>query len=223
MFSKKSLEFLAQIEQNNSKEWFEAHKEEYKRYILEPSRLFVQEMGEHLLALNPFITFAPKVNYSLFKIYRDARRMGYDKRPIKEKIGFIWWQGGKKRLQSSSFYMHFSKSEIFVATGVRWFEKPQLEMYRNYIKDAKRRCELLRLIEAQKAMGYKLIEPKFKRNRFIIDDECASLALYGGMALYTTYDAKLLYSNALIDTLFHDYKNMLPFQQKVYEIVGEGV
>jgi len=107
-FPPQTLEFLQQIRENNDKEWFQTHKEEYKKFILEPSRAFVEEMGEHLMALEPTIHAIPKINHSLFRIYRDIRRMGADKRPIKSRIGIIFWQGRGSRLQSSSFYLHFS-------------------------------------------------------------------------------------------------------------------
>lgn len=43
----------------------------YYELVLEPSRAFVEEMGEHLMALVPTINAVPKVNGSLFRIYRD--------------------------------------------------------------------------------------------------------------------------------------------------------
>jgi uncharacterized protein (TIGR02453 family) len=134
-FSKKTLPFLESIRQNNDKEWFEAHRNEYEKYILEPSRAFVNEFGEHLMALEPSINFSAKINKSLFRIYRDTRRMGAIKVPLKHRIGIIFWQGNGSRMQTSSFYLHFSPDELFIAVGVRWFEKPMLEAYREYIKD----------------------------------------------------------------------------------------
>ncbi|MEK6659203.1 MAG: DUF2461 domain-containing protein, partial [Campylobacterota bacterium] len=128
---KNALEFLKSIRKNNNKEWFESNRDEYEKTILNPSKAFVVEMGEHLLALEPNINAEPKINKSLFKIYRDTRRMGANKEPIKSKIGIIFTQGNSKsRLQNSSFYLHFSPDELFVAVGVRWFEKPLLDAYR---------------------------------------------------------------------------------------------
>ncbi len=106
-FSKETIPFLKAIRENNNKEWFANHKAEYENLILNPSRLFVTEMGEHLQALEPTINAEPKINKSLFRIYRDTRRMGSNKEPIKSRIGIIFWQGNSKRLQSSSFYLHF--------------------------------------------------------------------------------------------------------------------
>ena len=215
-FSPKALEFLADIKKNNSKEWFELHRDRYERYILEPSRLFAQEMGEHLMALEPTINFAPKMNHTLFKIYRDTRRMGNDKRPIKERIGFIWWQGNHKRLQSSSFYMHFDTDELFASVGIRWFEPPMLRAYREFIANEENRKRLHNIIEALQHKGYSLIEKKLKRFPKGFDDE---LALYKGMAMYATTPSTLIIDGEkLIDTLYRFYEDMLPLQQIVYEI-----
>ncbi len=220
-FSADALTFLERIENNNTKEWFEAHRNEYETLILSPSRLFAQEMGEHLQALEPTINFAAKMNRSLFKIYRDTRRMGANKAPIKTRIGFIWWQGRGKRLQSSSFYMHFDKKELFVSAGVRWFEKPFLDAYRAYIQDTQRRETLAKTLQMLEQKGYKTIEKGFKRlpKNFTKEMPYNELALYKGMATYTTLPSGIVTNGKeLIDTLYDIYEDMLPLQQLVYTI-----
>ena len=220
-FTKKTVEFLQQMGSNNSKEWFALHKDEYEQYIKTPSQAFAQEMGEHLMALEPTITFAPKINHSLFKIYRDTRRMGANKQPLKERIGLIWWHGSGKRLQSSSFYIHFDTKEIFVSAGVRWFEKPLLDAYRATIQDEKKREELAAILELLVAKGYKVIEKGFKRYPRGFDKEMSysELSLYKGMAVYTTLDIEHLFEGEkFIDTLFGIYEEMLPLEQFMYEV-----
>ncbi len=216
-FPKEALLFLEAIGNNNSKEWFELHRNEYERFILEPSRVFAQEMGEHLMALEPTVNFAPKMNHTLFKIYRDTRRMGNDKRPIKERIGFIWWQGSGKRLQSSSFYMHFDKKELFAAVGVRWFEKPMLDAYRKFIANEKNRDRLQNTLDEITQKGYSVIEKGYKRYPRNFDG--VELSLYKGMATYKTLPSLLVTDGEkLIDTLYKIYEDMLPLQQIVYDI-----
>ena len=220
-FSKKTLPFLESIRQNNDKEWFEAHRSEYDEYILEPSRAFVEEFGEHLQALEPTINFSPKINKSLFRIYRDTRRMGAIKVPLKHRIGVIFWQGSGSRMQSSSFYLHFSPDELFVAVGVRWFEKPMLDAYREYIKDSKKREELNTLLHSLMDKGYSVIEKGYKRYPRGVKAEMmfSHLFLYKGMATYKILDPKLIQDgDKLIDTLYKIYEDMLPLQRIVYEI-----
>ena len=220
-FSKHTLPFLESIRQNNDKEWFEAHRSEYDEYILEPSRAFVNEFGEHLMALEPSINFSPKINKSLFRIYRDTRRMGAIKVPLKHRIGVIFWQGSGSRMQTSSFYLHFSPDELFVAVGVRWFEKPMLEAFREYIKDDNRRANLAKVLDTLETSGYKVIEKGYKSypRDFNAQMPDADLSLYKGMATYKVLDPKLIENgDKLIDILYKIYEEMLPLQQLVYEI-----
>ncbi len=221
-FSEKTLPFLEAIRKNNNKEWFETHRDEYEQYILNPSKAFVVEMGEHLMALEPTINFEPKINKSLFKIYRDIRRMGANKEPIKSKIGIIFTQGNSgSRLQNSSFYLHFSPDELFVSAGVRWFEKPMLDAYREYIKEASRREKLSNVLERLNAKGYKTIEKGYKKypRGFSADMPSVDLSLYKGMATYKILEPKLIENGELlIDTLYKIYEDMLPLQRIVYEI-----
>ena len=220
-FSKKTLPFLKAIKKNNNKEWFEAHRSEYEELILNPSRAFVSEMGEHLQALEPTINFSPKINKSLYRIYRDTRRMGANKAPLKHRIGFIFWQGNNKRMQSSSFYMHFSPDELYVATGVRWFEKPMLDAFREYILDDSKRAELDTILESIRAKGYTHLEKGYKRypRGFNADMTNSDLSLYKGMATVKVLDPHLIENGEkLIDSLYKIYEDMLPLQQYMYEV-----
>jgi uncharacterized protein (TIGR02453 family) len=222
-FPREALPFLASIAQNNNKEWFEAHRDEYENYILNPSRAFVVEMGEHLQALEPTIHAEPKINRSLYRIYRDTRRMGANKAPIKTRIGVIFWQGNGKRMQSSSFYMHFSPESLYVATGVRWFEKPMLDAFRETIKNDAKRAELASILREIKAKdkNYTHLEKGYKRypKGFNKDMPHADLSLYKGMATYTLLDPHLIEDGEkLIDTLYKIYEDMLPLQQFMYDV-----
>ena len=222
-FSKKTLPFLDSIRKNNNKEWFDAHRSEYEELILNPSRAFVVEMGEHLQALEPTINAEPKINKSLYRIYRDARRMGANKAPIKHRIGVIFWQGNNKRMQSSSFYLHFSPDELYVAVGVRWFEKPMLDAYREYILDDSKRAELDGILKSIKSKdtGYTHLEKGYKRypRGFNAEMPNVDLALYKGMATYKMLDPKLITKGEeFIDTLYKIYEDMLPLQQYMYEV-----
>ncbi len=65
-FKEDALKFLDEIEQNNNKVWFEANRHRWEKLILEPNVAYVKEMGEHLIALAPFIRAEPKAAGSLF-------------------------------------------------------------------------------------------------------------------------------------------------------------
>jgi uncharacterized protein (TIGR02453 family) len=219
-FPKESITFLNSIRQNNTKEWFEAHRDEYEQLIKEPSAAYVVEMGEHLQALVPTIKAKPKVNGSLFRIYRDVR-FSKDKTPIKSRIGVIFWQGVGKRMQSSSFYMHFSPDEIFFAAGIRGFSKETLSAYRDYIKDDNHADALVKILDTLKAMGYHLPEPKYKRVPREFDAEMvhSELTKFASMFAYKEIAPnEILFSENLVDYAYEIYEDLLSLQQWVYEM-----
>ncbi|MEA2110774.1 MAG: DUF2461 domain-containing protein [Campylobacterota bacterium] len=218
-FSKESLNFLERIRKNNTKEWFEAHRSEYEALILQPSREAATEIGEHLQALEPTVNAIPKINGSLFRIYRDIR-FSKDKTPIKSRIGLIFWQGSGKRMQSSSFYLHFSPDELFVAVGIRGFSSETLVIYREYIKNREHCKNLHVILEDMKSKGFLLPEPKYKRlpRGFEKNMEFEELAKFASMFTYKTFSAKAIHSKELIHTLYETYEAMFPLQQWVYEM-----
>ena len=219
-FSQEALDFLQEIEQNNTKEWFEANRERYERLILEPSRAFVEEMGEYLMALVSTINAVPKINGSLFRIYRDIR-FRKDKRPIKSRIGIIFWQGGGKRMQSSSFYLHFDPKTLFFATGIRGFSDETLKKYRNYIHNERNRESLHIVMQSMIEKGYSLPEPKYKciPREFDKDISYPELTKYASMFAYKEIPLpKAFFTHELCDFAYKIYEDMLPMQEWVYEM-----
>ena len=219
-FPKDSITFLNDIRKNNTKEWFEAHRYKYEELIKEPSIAYVIEMGEHLQALVPTIKAKPKVNGSLFRIYRDIR-FSKDKTPIKSRIGVIFWQGIGKRMQSSSFYMHFSPDELFFAVGIRGFSRETLVGYRDYIKSEKHRVSLAEILVNMDEKGYSIPTPKYKRvpREFDQDISYEFLTKFNAMYAYKLYEpSEILFEEKLVDFAFKIYEDLLPLQQWVYEM-----
>ncbi len=219
-FTKEGINFLKELKDNNSKEWFLNHRYVWERSILEPNREFVKDMGETLQILVPTINALPKVGGSLFRIYRDTR-FSKDKTPMKSKIGLLFWQGTSHRMQSSSFYMHYDENEYFVAAGIRNFKPPLLKVYREYIKDEKNRETLHVELEKLKDLGYLLPEPRYKRvpKDFDENDKYSYLSLFGAMYAYKIFNIDdIFFTQELLDRLFQIYNDMLELQNWVYEM-----
>ena len=223
-FKKEGVEFLKELKSNNSKEWFEGHRYIWEKYILEPNKSFIKDMGETLQILVPTIKALPKVGGSLFRIYRDVR-FSKDKTAMKSKIGLLFWQGSGHRMQSSSFYMHYDENEYFVASGIRAFKPPLLKIYRKYIQDTNKREELNQILKVLIKKGYSLPGPKYKRipSSFDANDENIYLALYGAMFAYKIYKMDdIFYTQELIDKVFENYCDMKDLQHWVYEMESYG-
>lgn len=219
-FKKGAIKFLDELERNNSKEWFEKNRHIWEKEILEPNKAFVQEMGETLQILVPSIKALPKASGSLFKMYRDIR-FSKDKTPMKDKVGFIFWQGTGHRMSSSSFYLQYKKNEYLVGVGIRSFKAPILKAYREYIKDEKKAKELFDILEKIKKAGYTIPEKKYKRvpKEFDKDYKYKELTLYNSLFIIKTYEIKEdFFTLNIVDKIFADYEKLSSLQNWLYEL-----
>jgi uncharacterized protein (DUF2461 family) len=76
-FSPETLVFYSELAINNNKAWFDAYRKDYDNCVLEPSREFVIAIGERLRELAPKVMADPRINKSIFRIYRDTRFSKY--------------------------------------------------------------------------------------------------------------------------------------------------
>ena len=219
-FIKEGIEFLKKLEKNNSKVWFENHRHIWEQTILTPNKAFIKDMGETLQILVPTIKAKPKVSGSLFKIYRDVR-FSKDKTAMKDKIGLMFWQGLGHRMQSSSFYMHYTKESYFIAAGIRSFKSPLLKTYRDYIKHEKHRESLHLILENLKTKGYNYSPLKYKRvpKDFTGEESHLYLTKFDSLFSYIEYELDdIFFTVELLDKLFKIYDDMKELQNWVYEM-----
>jgi len=221
-FSKKGIKFLKQLEQNNTKQWFENNRYIWEDEIKKVNENFCIDMGETLQILDPMITYTPKVGKSLFKIYRDVR-FSKDKTPMKSKIGIIFYPSGLHRMQSASFYMHYTKDSYFIATGIRNFKPELLKHYRQYIKNENKRIELNNILEILKQKGYNLPTKKYKNIPKVLseykEDKHIDLSLYSAMFAYSEFEIdNYFFNNNILEKIFEIYQDMSDLYTWVYKM-----
>lgn len=135
MFSKKTFEFLALLEQNNNREWFNAHKGNYEEYVREPALDFIRQMQAPLASLSShFIASDKKVGGSLMRIHKDIR-FSKDKTPYKTNIGIQFRHFMGKNVHAPAFYFHLANDESFVAAGIWRAESHALSAIRTCIDE----------------------------------------------------------------------------------------
>ena len=68
------FEFLAELRENNNREWFQANKGRYESDVLAPLLEFVADFGSYLREISPHYVADPRlVGGSVFRIHRDLR------------------------------------------------------------------------------------------------------------------------------------------------------
>ena len=114
MIEKKTLQFLKNLRDNNSREWFHSHKdsfEEARRNFLDLTMYLISEIEKFdssVMGVEP--------EECLFRIHRDTR-FSRDKTPYKTNLGSFIKKGGRK-IPGAGYYLHISPGEIFLAGGI---------------------------------------------------------------------------------------------------------
>ncbi len=104
---KKALEFLKQLEKNNTREWFAAHKAEYETVAKENKALFNRihaGLQEH--------DQVPAIH--MYRIYRDVR-FSKDQTPYKNHFGVGYSR--LKPMLRGGYYIHLEPGNSFVGGG----------------------------------------------------------------------------------------------------------
>ena len=128
---KETLAFLKQLEKNNNREWFNAHKDAY-----------LQAMDNFNAFVSRLISGAGKFDKSVssltpkdcvFRIYRDTR-FSKDKTPYKNHFS-ARIIGGDEKCGYAGYYLHLQPGASFLAGGVHMPEPDRLKGIREEISD----------------------------------------------------------------------------------------
>jgi len=160
-FPHQTQEFLANLSAHNTKEWFDAHRNDYEQFYLEQARAFVVAAGDALRAISPRINAEPKVNGSIFRINRDIR-FSQDKTPYKDHLD-VWFWEGDRREAASGYYLRITPEAIGIGVGAHGFDSERLADFRNAVLDTRTRNRLLKASEAATRAGFPLSGEHYKR------------------------------------------------------------
>jgi uncharacterized protein (TIGR02453 family) len=215
-FPRECVEFYIQLAQNNNKAWFDKHKKDYEKYVMDPARSFVFEMGVLLSSISPKVTADPRVNRSIFRTYRDTR-FSKDKTPYKTHLGIFFWEGNLAKMDCPGFYFHLEPPTLLLAAGNHCFSSKLLETYRDSVADAKHGPALVKAIEKLIATdGYSIGGRHYKKipRGYKADGLAGELLLHNG--LYAAYEVGIpekLYSAKILEYCFTIFKDMAPIHK----------
>jgi uncharacterized protein (TIGR02453 family) len=220
-FSKQTVEFYTQLKKNNNKSWFEEHKSDYETYVMTPARDFVVAMGERLEKLSPNIHADPRVNKSIFRIYRDTR-FSKDKTPYKTNLAMWWWEGEGPRMECSGYYIHIEPPNLMLGVGIYMFPRDMLKTYRDSVVSPIYGPALQQAIEeVSRQEKYSIGDKHYKRvpRGYDPDHENAELLLYNGLhAGFETDIPRVFYSEDLLDYCFDIYNDLYPIHKWLMEM-----
>jgi uncharacterized protein (TIGR02453 family) len=132
-FPPATLEFLADLREHNTREWFDFQRSRYEKDVLAPAKAVVTALAPVLDRLSPGIHAEPRVLGSIFRINRDTR-FSADKRPYKDHLDFWFWHGPRATAVSGLF-LRLSPDGLSVGAGAHGLDKDRLHRYRTAVGD----------------------------------------------------------------------------------------
>ena len=125
------IDFFARLSENNNREWFAAHKDEYKA-VDKKLKEFAAKFIQGIAAFDPSVAGLTVADCT-YRIYRDIR-FSHDKRPYKTWTGVFVAPHGKKA-GYAGYYIHFEASGCFLFAGSHCPEPVALKSIREEILD----------------------------------------------------------------------------------------
>jgi uncharacterized protein (TIGR02453 family) len=145
-FPKQGLQFLRKLKRNNTRAWFENHKQEYEEFLKLPMQSFIFSLQPYFAAFAPEFDLSPK--RSIFRIYRDIR-FSNDKTPYKTHIAAHFVLRGKEKgFVGSGYYFHIEPGEVFIGGGIYMPDSDQLKGIRKAL--AQHSDEFLSIIDSRR-------------------------------------------------------------------------
>jgi uncharacterized protein (TIGR02453 family) len=220
-FNPEALRFLDGLRNNNNKEWFEEHREDYDNFVLTPARNFVVDMGSRLAEIAPGIIADPKVNRSIFRVNRDVR-FSKDKRPYKTHLGIWFWEGTESRMDCPGFYFHLEPGNFLLAAGMHCFSKPSVNKFREMAVHPEMGEKLAKTVNVlEKLKDYQIGEKTLKKipRGFDAKHPNADFLLYTGfVAFQEGVVPEEIFTDRIFDYTMKRFKDMLPIHQWLLEM-----
>jgi uncharacterized protein (TIGR02453 family) len=216
-FRPAALTFPRGLRRDNSREWFERHREAYESEIRRPLAALVEEMDVRLASIAPEIVGDPK--RSLFRIHRDVR-FSNDKSPYKTSAACWFYHGDAGRGVGSAttahggagFYFHFEPGRYLLGGGIWMPPRPTLARIREQIDESPAPLRRVLRAPAMRRFGGLAEEAMLKRlpRGYAADHPAAELLRHQSYTVGRDLSERELLSPRLPDLLARDYARILP-------------
>ncbi|RNM08524.1 DUF2461 domain-containing protein [Dickeya undicola] len=133
-FSPQTLTFLQQVRQQDSKEWFETHRQEYDDRLLTPFRALVESLSIPMLQIDDHFETKPAVGKTLSRIHRDTR-FSHDKSRYRDKMWFTFKRTHKDWTDAPVYFFELTPTDWSYGMGYYSASRTTMELFRQTLRD----------------------------------------------------------------------------------------
>lgn len=158
-FPAETFAFLKALREENTRDFFEAHKQDYTDHILTPSLDFIESLAPRIADLG--YTATPKLNGSFRRLNRDVR-FSKDKTPYSPRIHLIFWTGDHP-LRSPAVHMALHADSVGFGAGEWGWPPARLAAFRERLNDDAALRALQTALSTAETIGATIGQPALKR------------------------------------------------------------
>ena len=154
-----TFDFLAGLEANNSRDWFEAHRADYDRGWLSVGLDLAAALSQPAARLG--LLAVPKLNASLRRIHRDTR-FSADKRPYHAELHLILSTGAQFN-KAPGVHLVFAARGWGYGAGQYGLSSDALDRWRGFVSDSQGRGQVMDWLRRAGEVGCTLDPPDLAR------------------------------------------------------------
>lgn len=132
-FAPESLGFFESLAANNNKVWFEAHRDDFERYLMEPLKGLVSDLSGAMLAIDPELMTIPAVDKTISRIYRDTR-FSRNKSPYKTCLWITFKRRSPEWKTAPCFFFEIGADGYRYGMGFYSAAKETMDSLRYFIE-----------------------------------------------------------------------------------------
>jgi uncharacterized protein (TIGR02453 family) len=182
-FSRDALMLLRELETNNTRAWFAAHRQQFRELLVEPARNLIIELGPLLRErLSSGLRAEPRAGGSILSMDRDLR---YDPdQPFRTHVELWFWEGRGPSHQHPGFFVRIASEQLVIGTGMMLFPPDLLMRYRDCVNQAGPGGELVALLGRLKSAGVRINGQSLRRTPRPFADNHQRSSLLRMLGLY---------------------------------------
>lgn len=200
-FSTAALDFYDDLELDNTKSFWEAHKSVYAEHVRAPMEALTADLGAEFGAAK------------IFRPYRDVR-FAKDKTPYKTHQGAFVKVG-----ESTGWYLELSAAGFRVGGGFYRAEADALDRFRRAVADPVRGAELQALLD-RLSRGWEIGGDRLKRSPrgFAADHPRIELLRHRSLFAGRSYGFEpVIHSAELVSAVRKDWRRLRPLVEWIAE------
>ncbi len=221
-FPQASLDFLADLDENNNKEWFQANKKRYEKELKKPARALVDLVNAELELFAPdHVTPAGK---AINRINRDIR-FSKDKTPYNTHIWAGFHNQTLPKGAGAGYYFGFTTDGFGVGAGCWMPPRDRMTALREHIADNYSEFEAILGDEVFAKTFGPLAGEKYKRvpKPWDADHRAAEILKHKGIHTRAELDPKLVTSPSVVAEISRHLRLLKPLVDFLDVGLGRGL